>query len=172
MHTIRRPAAHESAAYFKHYISLVEGDDILAILNKAKTETAAFLRSIPDEKWDQAYAPGKWTLKESWMHLVDSERVFAYRAMRIARNDQTPMPGFDQDIYVPHYNALSRTAESVIQEYEAVRAASISLFEHLDDAAMNHIGTASNNPMSTLAAAFIIAGHEQHHINLINDKYL
>ena len=106
------------------------------------------------------------------LHIIDTERVFAYRAMRVARNDKTPMPGFEQDDYVPNSNASQRSASSVIEEYAALRNSTIQLFQNFSEDQLNRIGTASGFPISTLALGFILAGHEAHHMRIIREKYL
>ena len=170
--TNKRPAPEECAPYYKRYIDQVEGDDIIKILEKEKEETTKFLESIPWDKWEHAYAEGKWTLAEVLMHLIDGERIFAYRALRIARNDQTPLPGFEQDDYVPFTEANKRLPASIVREYQTVRDASLSLFSHFSDAMWERFGTASNNPVTPLALAYIIAGHELHHLKIIKERYL
>ncbi len=171
-HTAKRPQAHECADFYKRYIQQVEGDDVWQVLKDAKGTTATFLKNIPDEKWDFRYAPGKWSLKELLLHLIDTERIFCCRALRIARNDKTPVPGFDQDDYIPFCGSANRSPQSIIEEYEAVRQSTILLFENLDEEAFSRMGTASNCPLSTRAAAFIIAGHEAHHVKVVRAKYL
>lgn len=163
---------HETPEYFKGYINLVEENDVLKVLREGLKSTPDFLESLSDEQLDHAYAPGKWTLKESFLHLIDTERIMAYRALRIARNDRTPLMGFNQDDYVAYYNAGERSQSSLIREYRTVREASLSLFEHLDDEAVKRMGTASGYPVSVLSLAFIIAGHERHHLKLFREKYL
>lgn len=168
----RRPATGEFGEYYLKYISLVEGTDILTELETSKDTFVEFLKSIPEDKWDYAYRWGKWTIKEVILHLIDTERVFAYRALRVGRKDSTSLPGFEQDDYVPASQAAHRTPASLIEEYAAVREASIQLFKNLPTAAFDEIGTASENPISPLASAFIIVGHQQHHWNLFVEKYL
>jgi len=112
------------------------------------------------------------TLKESWIHVVDTERIFAYRALRIARGDETPLAGFDQNDYVPHSNAANRTPESIVEEYKSVRAATIHLFKNFDATAWSRFGTASGGKVSVNALAFMIIGHEAHHVALTQERYL
>jgi len=169
---LQRPQAQESNSYFKTYIDLVEGDDVLTTLREKKNSTSRFLDNIPNEKWDWAYAPGKWTVKEVLIHLMDTERIMAYRALRFGRKDQTALPGFEQDDYISAAGARQRTVASIIREHQSVREASLSLFENLDASAMQNIGTASNSPFSPLALSYVIAGHEIHHLNVIREKYL
>ena len=172
MNTIRRPEVHESSTYFRKYIDLVESDNFLETLKENHVSTAAFLSSLTDEQWNHRYAEGKWSLKESFIHLIDTERIFTYRALRIARNDKTALLGFEQDDYVPYYNADQRISASVVAEYQAVRAATIQLYESLNDEDFSRMGTASGQPISPLALGFMTAGHEIHHLNLARERYL
>lgn len=172
MPIITRPDDTEYAPYFQRYTSKVDGNDAFAVLEKSATETVAFLSSIPAERWDFSYAPGKWTLKESMIHMNDTERIFAYRATRISRNDKTPLMGFEQDDYVPYYHPETRSAASIISEYKAVRMATLELFRYLTPEDLLRTGTSSNMPISVRALAYLIAGHENHHMALIREKYL
>lgn len=167
---MRRPTQAEFAPFYQKYVDLTNGDDYMALLKN----TAIFdlLESLTPTQWDYSYAPGKWTLKESIVHLIDTERVFAYRALRISRNDKTPLAGFDQDDFVPHSAAAGRSGDSIIAEYRATRLATIALYDALTTEQLDRVGTASSAPVSTLAMAFLIAGHEQHHINITNERYL
>ena len=168
---ILRPAANESAPYYHGYIDQVKYDDAMEGLEVQYFTAIEFFKSIPEEKWDYRYQDGKWTIKEVILHVIDAERIFAYRALRIARNDATPLPGFDQDIYVPESNAENRSANSIIEEYKTVREATHSLFINMSNEAISRIGTASDNPISPRALAWILLGHEQHHISVIKERY-
>jgi len=168
----RRPTNAEYGAYYEKYISLVEGTDILQSLDTSKAAFLQFLQSLPADKWDYTYKWGKWTIKETLLHLLDTERIFAYRALRIGRKDATPLPGYEQDEYVPSSEAANRSPESILEEYVAVRNMTIQLFKNLPANAYEQIGTASENPLSPLGAAYIIAGHQQHHWNLFVEWYL
>jgi len=168
----RRPKTGEFGEYYSKYIDLVEGTDILTELQTSKDTFIEFLQNIPEDKWDYSYRWGKWTVKEVILHIIDTERVFSYRALRVGRKDSTPLPGYEQDDFVPASQAADRTPASLIAEYAAVREASIQLFKNLPVEAFDEIGTASENPISPLATAFIIAGHQQHHWNLFVEKYL
>ena len=170
--TPRKLQANESTEYFKRYINLVETENIVVALKNQLTDIEQFFRKWPRNKWDHAYAKGKWTIKELIIHMMDAERILAYRELRIARNDATSLPGFDQDEFAPFMNAANRSAESIMSEYRAVRMASIALVKNLDDAALSRIGRASNAPASPLAMAFVIAGHEIHHMNIVREKYV
>jgi hypothetical protein len=163
---------NEFNAYYANYIRLSGEDNILSGLLKNLKAMVSLLDSLPEEKLYHAYAPGKWTIKELIVHLIDSERVFAYRALRFARMDATDLPGYDQDKYVTTSLANNRTKRSLISEYTSVRNATITLFESFNEEMMLQIGTGNKSPMSTRALGFIIVGHERHHINIINDRYL
>lgn len=164
--------SHEYNNYYSGYINQVTGGNIMESLEKGKTEILKFFESIPGEKWIYSYADGKWTIKEVVQHLLDTERVFAYRALCFSRKDDVELPGFDQDDYLRNSNANSRTKESLIEEYLSIRDASISLFKSFSEEMLLQIGIASNNPLSVRAAGYIIAGHEIHHCNVIKERYL
>ena len=158
--------------YYKSYIDKATSTDILEGLKANLESITAFLSDIPKEKHAYAYAEGKWTIKDLLLHIIDAERVFAYRAMRVARGDKTPLAGFDQDDYVITANASDRSFESLMQEYSAVRNSTIALFDSFDEAMLLHIGEASSAPVSARALGYIISGHENHHIGVIKERYL
>ncbi|SDS43166.1 DinB superfamily protein [Formosa sp. Hel1_31_208] len=135
-------------------------------------KTIAFLESIPEEKLEYRYVEGKWTIKEIILHLIDTERIFAYRALCIARHDQSVFPGFDQDEYVVQSNANQRHIDSLIDEYKAVRHSTIILFGSMLSTDLCRIGTASESDISPRAIAFITIGHENHHCDIIKERYL
>lgn len=168
----RKPASDEYAPFYQNYVNAVETDDIVAFLEKQKAEVPYFLHEVVWEKWELAYAPDKWTLAEAVLHMIDAERIFAYRALRIARGDTTPMPGFEQNQYVPNSGAMSRTPASIMDEFAAVREASIHLFKNFTDEMWERRGTASDAEVSVLALAYIIAGHTAHHLKIIRERYL
>ena len=132
----------------------------------------SFLQDIPKEKHEYRYEKDKWTVKEVVLHMIDAERIFAYRALRIARKDQTLLPGFDQDAYVATSQANNRTFVSLLKEYISVKTATITLFDHFDDEMQRARGTASNSTISVRALGFIIMGHENHHVEILNECYL
>lgn len=172
MPTITRPTESEYDIYFHRYTTAVPEEDVFPVLEQALGETVSFFENIASDRWEYRYAPGKWSLKESIIHMLDTERIFAYRALRIARNDQTPLMGFEQDDYVPYYHADRRTPESIISEYKAVRTASLEFFRYLTQEDLNRTGTSGNRPISVRALAYLIAGHERHHIQLTKERYL
>ena len=135
-------------------------------------EFPKFLLELPEAKWDYAYGPGKWTLKEVLQHIIDTERVFAYRLLRISRGDKTPLPGFDENEYVNMSNARDRDPDALIDEYINVRRSTISLIDSLPNDVLLKMGTASDHPISVRALVYIIAGHEQHHLSIIRERYL
>ena len=162
----------EFNSYYAPYVNLVESKDIIVSLEKSFEETLSFYSSIPEDKWLYSYAEGKWTINEVVQHLLDTERVFAYRALCFSRKDIIELPGFDQDEYLINSNANSRSKESIIEEYESVRNATITLFKSFSEEMLIQIGLASNSPLSVRAAGYIIIGHEKHHCNVIKDNYL
>jgi hypothetical protein len=166
-----RPAAGEYAPYYEKYVSLVSEDDILAILKKQPPELAALLSARNEADGDLRYAPGKWSVKEVLGHVIDTERVFSYRALRIARNDQTPIEGFEQDDYVKYGPFSQCSLAALLEEFKSVRLATVSLFRGLDEAAWVRRGVANKNEVSVRAIAYIIAGHELHHKKILQEKY-
>lgn len=168
----RRPNANEFNPYYQTYVGKVGEGNILSILEQQEAEMASFYESIPEDRWEYRYAEGKWTPKEVLLHIIDAERVFSYRALRVGRADTTPMPGFDQDPYVETSAANDRTPASLIAEYRAVRQATLALFKNLPASAWDQLGTASDSPISPLALAYIIAGHEIHHSMITKERYL
>ena len=168
---IARPAADDFAPYSGRYISLVPDSEILGLLKQQSEDTLKLLKSRPESDGDLRYAPGKWTVKEILGHLTDSERVFAYRALRIARGDQTPMEGFEQDDWVRDGLFEQRSLTDLIEEFRSVRAATLSLFQNFSEKAWTRTGTANKNKVSVRALAYIIAGHELHHRRILQEKY-
>jgi uncharacterized damage-inducible protein DinB len=169
---IARPGTDEYAPYYGTYIGKVPDGDLRSILSSQLAETLALIQSIPESRGGHRYAPDKWSIKEVLGHLADSERIFSYRARRIARGDATPLPGFEQDDYVPAGGFDGRTLGDLADELAAVRQATIHLFAHLDQAALERRGTASGKPVSVRALAYIIAGHELHHLGILKTRYL
>lgn len=168
--SIARPGADEHAAYFGKYIERVPDGDLVGMLGQQILETTALLRRSRQQA-DFAYAPGKWTVKQVAGHLSDVERVMAYRALWIARNDMTPLPGFDENAWMDNAKFESRTLDDLVEEFEVVRAATVQLASHLDDQDFARRGTSSGNPMSVRALFYIIAGHERHHVALFRERY-
>lgn len=172
LQTIARPEKSEYAPYYETYVSLVKGDDILSVLKENKIETQNILAEISEEKAHFRYAPSKWSIKELLGHIIDTERIFAYRALRFARNDQTPIEGFDQDPYIENADFDNCRFTDLIAEFAFVRDANILMFQNFPAAAWTRTGTASENPVSVRALAYMLAGHEFHHINILKERYL
>lgn len=168
---ISRPATEEFAPYYGRYISLVPDSEILGLLKQQADDTLKVLKSRPESDGNFRYAPDKWTVKEILGHLTDSERAFAYRALRIARNDKRPIEGFEQDDWVRDGDFERRSLADLIDEFRTVRAATLSLFQSLSKEAWTRTGTANNNKVSVRALAYIIAGHELHHRRSLLEKY-
>ena len=169
---IPHPNASEYAPYYQPYLDQVPDGDILRIFNLQKIAFSEFLYSIPDEKWTYRYAPGKFSIAEVLSHVIDTERIFTYRALRFARNDKTNLPGFEQDDYAPISGADHRSKASIETEYLTVRNSTIELFRTFDEDALSRIGIANSHEMSVRAIPYVLVGHELHHIQTIKDRYL
>ena len=168
---MNRPQPDEFDAYYATYINTVS-ENVLGELEHQATSFPMFLKAISDEKAYYAYAEGKWTVKEVVGHMIDTERIMAYRALRIARNDQTPLASFEENDYVANASFNDRSLASLAEEFEAVRIANIHLFRHLSEDEINRRGTASNKPVSVRALLYILVGHVNHHRNIIEQRYL
>jgi len=167
---IAKPELDEYLAYYGKYIALV-GDDALAALRSQAASTPRLLKGVNETQAMFRYAPGKWSVKEVLGHMMDGERVFGYRALRFARADRTPLPGFDETTWVPAAGFDRHTLVELAAEYEAVRAATLALFGSFDEAALVRRGAANNAEVSVRALAHIIAGHELHHVGLLRERY-
>jgi len=169
--TIARPQPDEYAPYYARYISLVQGEDILGTLDQQRRQTMMLLSGRDEQDGDFRYAPDKWSAKEVLGHVCDTERIFAYRALRISRADATPIEGFEQDDYVRNGPFAHSSLSDLVEDFIAVRRASISLLRNLDEAAWLRRGTANKNEVSVRGIAYIIAGHELHHRGILEEKY-
>jgi uncharacterized damage-inducible protein DinB len=167
-----RPDASEFADFYAGYISGVPEGDLLQLLEAQGRETATLLGAVLESQGSFAYAPGKWTLKDVLGHIADGERVFSYRALRIARGDQTPLASFDENAWVPEAAAAARTMKDLAEELAAVRASTLALLRHLPAESVTRTGTASGRTISVRALAWIMAGHERHHLQIIRERYL
>jgi len=166
-----KPAPGDYAPYAEQYVSLVNSTDIVDTLKSQLKQTATLFSGRGERDGNFRYAPDKWTVKEVFGHVADTERIFAYRALRIARGDQTPLEGFEQDNYVRSARFNDRTFSNILDEYADVRRASVALFGSLDEEAWQRRGVASKNPVTVLALAYLIAGHELHHRKILNELY-
>lgn len=167
-----RPKPTDYPAYYENYISKVEADSLHDALAKYAPSIASFITSLPQEKADFSYAPGKWTLKEVVQHIIDAERVFSYRLMRIARQDKTPLASFEENDYVISSNAQARTLDSLKEELLAVRKATDLLVLSLTEDKLSAEGNAATLPVTANAVGYIIFGHLLHHQGIIAERYL
>lgn len=166
-----RPDPGEFHEYYAGYVERVPAGDIVEILAAQLADTVEPLRRLDEARARYAYAPDKWTIAEVVGHLCDAERVMAQRALRFARGDTTPLPGFDENSYVPAGEFGGRSLTSLLDELTAIRAATVALFANLPAAAWTRSGKANNVPVSVRALAAIIAGHERHHRALLTERY-
>ena len=169
---IGRPGEDEYAPFYARYVERVQEGDVVELLERQANEVAGVLRGLPAETAEHRYAPEKWSVKEVVGHLNDAERIFAYRALRIARGDQTPLPGWDENAYVPTGNFGARSLESLLDEWADLRRATLWLFRHLDAEAFARRGTANNHGISVRALAYVTAGHTAHHLEILRTRYL
>ena len=162
----------EFLPYFKGYIDQAKGVELLPGLESSFKTIYDFYLSIASEKLDYSYDEGKWTIKEIISHLIDTERIFCYRALRFARQDKTALSGFDENRYVLASGAASRSIADLLEEYMLVRKGSIALFKSFSDAGLKSKGVAGSGAVSVRALGFLIIGHEKHHVNVIKERYL
>ena len=167
-----RPQPGEYAPFYDGYISLVPGNNVLAALDEQRRQMLLLLSGRTEADGEIRYAPDKWSLKEVLGHINDGERILSYRALRIARGDATPIEGYEQDDYVRNSPFGQCPLSDLIEDYIAVRRATVSLFRNLDEAAWTRRGVANKNEVTVRALAYIIAGHELHHRRIIEEKYL
>jgi len=166
-----RPEPNEYAPYYDRYIRLVPVGDIVSVLEEQGRGTAALLSSISNEQAEFRYAPDKWTVKQVLGHVTDTERIFAYRALRISRKDATPIEGFEQDDYVRYGPFAASKMPDLVDDFVAVRRATVGLLRRLEAEAWLRRGTANRNEVTVRALAYCIAGHELHHLAILKDKY-
>ena len=167
-----RPGSDEYAPFYAGYVAGVPGGELLVLLRDQLAETEALLREFTGARADHRYAPDKWSVKEVVGHMADAERIFAYRALRFARGDRTPLPGFDENDFVRGSNFTARALPEIAGELRSVRMASITLFAGLSEEALLRRGPANGNEVSVRALAWIIAGHERHHARILRERYL
>jgi len=163
---------NEYLPYFGLYIGKAPQSTILQGLETGIETVLNVLQEFPIEKFDYRYAVGKWTIKEVLQHIIDTERIFGYRALRIARGDQTPIAGFDQDDYVTAAKSSDKLFDAMLEDYKVCRANTIAMFRSFDDEMLMQIGNVSGANMSTRAAGYIIVGHELHHMDVLQERYL
>lgn len=154
------------------YINLVKEEDVLKAIKKNTRHFKKFLKQIPKKKINYAYAEGKWTIKESLRHIIDCERVFAYRALSFSRKDSNPLPGFDENNWALNAQTINRKWNHLEDEFKALRKSTELLFESFSEEQLLSTGTASNNQINVLAIGFMVAGHVEHHMNIFKERYL
>ncbi|RYE25094.1 MAG: DinB family protein [Sphingobacteriales bacterium] len=170
---ISKPGVDEYKPYAEAYINKLPDDgQVMEHLHNNMNMVLALVGSLTEEQLNYRYAPGKWSIKEVLIHIADTERIFAYRALRIGRGDTTPLPGFEQDDYVPASQAANRVIKSIVDEYESVRRATLTLLNAMPPAAFTNVTACNNAPCSLRALAYMIAGHEMHHVAIIKERYL
>src|SRR5687768_7505397 len=167
----RRPGADEFAPYYSRYIERVPDGSLVDLLDEQLPQVLDLLEDVDESRAGFRYEEGKWSIRQVIGHLADTERIMAYRALRIARGDSTPLPGFDEGPYVDRANFDQRSLLSLVDEWATVRRATQVLFEGLDPAAGDRRGTASDNPVSVLALGCIIHGHVEHHLGILRERY-
>jgi hypothetical protein len=168
---MNKPEPSEFADFYASYISKVPGKDVLGVLESQRLQMLHLFSGRSERDGSFRYAPGKWTVKEVLGHITDTERIFAYRALRIARGDQTPLPGFEQDDFVRNGAFSERTLAGLAEEFAAVRNASLALFRSFPEEAWSRRGVASQKEVTVRALAFITAGHQIHHRLILEERY-
>ena len=167
-----RPDLSRVPEFYHGYISKVKEDNLMAGLKSSTKDLFELLKSIPAEKRDYRYADGKWTIKEVVQHMLDGERVFTYRALRFARKDDTPLPGFDENLFAQTANADKRNWNDLVEEFAALRKASEAMFGSFDTEQLDRSGIASESSTYVLGIGYIVAGHVNHHCGIIKERYL
>ena len=170
--TVSDLSTHEFAAYYSSYIDKARNLELIDGLKQSGEDTLAFFKAIPSTKQEYVYEVNKWSIKELLLHLIDVERVFAYRALRFARKDNTSLPGFDEGYYTTNGKANNYSMDSLLKSYGVLRQATLDLFENFSNDMLLEIGEASGTNMSVRALGFVIIGHEKHHCDVIRERYL
>lgn len=168
---IERPAPGEYNPYFERYVSRVPEPDVLPVLEAQRAEVRGVLSGVPEERGGYRYAPEKWSVRQMVGHVIDTERIFAYRALCIARGETAALPGFEQDDYVAAAGHDGWTLAELREDFDAVRRSNVAMLAHLDEPAVRRVGTASGHPTSVRALAFIMAGHVRHHLGILAERY-
>ena len=158
--------------FYRRYVEHVKDYDLFEAFKVSSTKTISLVRSLSEEKGDYRYAPGKWTIKELLCHMIDTERILSYRALRFARNDKTPLHGFEENDYAPQANAENRTIVSIADEMVRLRSTTVDLFASFNEEMLMRRGLANNVEFSVLTIGYIIPGHESHHRSILNERYL
>lgn len=163
---------NEYSEFNATYIQAIENVELLEELEISLHDFIKFVQNIPMDKFDYRYAEGKWTIKDIIQHIIDAERIFGYRALRISRNDKTPLPGFEENDYVENTNANGRSIQELLTEFSAVRHSNLLLFKSFSDEQLTRMGIVSNHTISVRALGFLIIGHQKHHQRVFQERYL
>ena len=166
-----KPKLGDYNIYYHRYISMIEDDDIIVVLEEQSKTSEKFLKTFTEKQGNYSYEVGKWTVKEVLGHLIDNERIMAYRALAFARGEKQSLPGYEQEDYVAESNFNKRSLDDLINEFLTVRESNIILFKSFDEEILNRRGTASESEVTVLALIYIIAGHEKHHMKFLREKY-
>lgn len=169
---MKRPDLGQVPSFYHNYINLAPGDDLNQLFQEDKTAIYDFLAAIPEARWNYRYAEGKWSVKELVQHLIDADRIFAYRALCFARGEKASLPGFDENTYAAASQADRRTKEGLVTELKTVHDSTALLFQSFDELQLERFGTANNNPIQVRAIGFISVGHLRHHKNILQEQYL
>jgi hypothetical protein len=169
---MNRPETSEYDPYYERYISLVADSDIIGVLGAQPTRLQDIFTAMPEENGEFRYAEGKWSIKELLGHVIDGERMFAYRTFRISRGDETPIEGFEQDGYIENAHSNDRSFADLLDEFSLLRRANMIFFKNLTDDAWLRVGTANKVQISVRALVYIMAGHIEHHLEILKDRYL
>jgi hypothetical protein len=160
------------AGFYRPYLELVKEDTLNKALSRNTRQFRKFLKKIPRKKIDYAYAEGKWTIREMLQHIIDSERVFAYRALRFCRLDPTPLPGFEEKNWAAHSGATNRRWDDLLEEFKSQRRSTEHLFHSFSEDQLRFIGEANENPLNAFTVGFLIPGHVAHHMRILKERYL
>lgn len=163
---------NEYSEFVATYIKAIENAELLEELEISLHDFIKFVQNIPMDKFDYRYAEGKWTIKDIIQHIIDAERIFGYRALRISRNDKTPLSGFEENEYVENTNANGRSVQELLTEFSAVRHSNLLLFKSFSDEQLTRLGIASNHTISVRALGFVMIGHQKHHQRVFQERYL
>lgn len=169
---ISKPEENEYHKFYAGYVNGVDSSDVLQCIKDQKEEFISFIRAIPDDRYNYAYAEGKWTIKQLLRHMIDAERMFAFRAMSIARGEQGMLPGFDEQGFVERADDSQNSINELLQEFESLRTSNIHMISNFTSQATERIGNANGAKVSVRAIIFIIAGHLAHHKRIITERYL
>lgn len=161
----------ELPPFYHRYVEPLKGKDLLEVLESTNHKTQSFLNNLEESNGDFRYASGKWSVKEVICHMLDAERIFCFRALTFARNDKTELPGFDENTYAPQANAEVRTIAELVMEATRLRATTFDLFKSFSDEMLNRTGVANKGSFTVRGIGYIIAGHELHHLNVLQERY-